>query len=164
MAYGFYEQTLNGERVIEAAGNRQFHTRLALLPEHNVGIFVAYNSTGDGGDLAEYELVEAFLDRYYPEPPISAESPAEAASGDAERLAGSYRLARSNPNRVREDPDAPRLSDRDRQRGRQHNHQRRAVTGTSRRRGALGRAALGGGRAAIDPCGGGDRHRLPPGR
>src|SRR5918993_2235817 len=97
MAYGFYEQTLNGERVIEAAGgNRQYHTRLALLPEHNVGIFVAYNSTGDGGDLAEDELVEAFLDRYYPEPPISAESPAEAASGDTERLVGSYRLTRSN--------------------------------------------------------------------
>ena len=97
MAYGFYEQTLNGERVIEAGGgNRQYHTRLALLPEHNVGIFVAYNSTGDGGDFAEYELVEAFLDRYYPEPPISAESPAEAASGDTERLVGSYRLTRSN--------------------------------------------------------------------
>jgi CubicO group peptidase (beta-lactamase class C family) len=98
MAYGFYEQTLNGERVIEAAGgNLQYHARVALVPERDVGIFVAYNSTGDGGDFAVYELLEAFLDRYYPEPPTSAaESPAEGTSGDAEALVGSYRPARSN--------------------------------------------------------------------
>jgi CubicO group peptidase (beta-lactamase class C family) len=98
MAYGFWEQTLNGERVIEASGgNLQYHARVALLPDSDVGIFVAYNSTGDGGDFAEYELVDAFLDRFYPKPPISAtKSPAEGASGDTERLVGSYRATRSN--------------------------------------------------------------------
>jgi CubicO group peptidase (beta-lactamase class C family) len=96
MAYGFYEQTINGERTIQHGGNLyQFHANLVLLPEHDVGIFVAYNSYGEGGDYAEYELVEAFLDRYYPGPPI-VEPSDEGASGNVERLAGSYRAARSN--------------------------------------------------------------------
>jgi CubicO group peptidase (beta-lactamase class C family) len=98
MAYGFYEQTINGERTIQHGGNlRQFHANLALLPEQDVGIFVAYNSYGNGGDFAEYELVEAFLDRYYPEPPPPPLEPSgEGASRNAERLAGSYRITRSN--------------------------------------------------------------------
>jgi CubicO group peptidase (beta-lactamase class C family) len=98
MAYGFYEQTINGERTIQHGGNlRQFHANLVLLPERDIGIFVAYNSYGDGGDFAEYELVEAFLDRYYPEPPPPTLEPSgEGASRNAERLAGSYRITRSN--------------------------------------------------------------------
>jgi CubicO group peptidase (beta-lactamase class C family) len=97
MAYGFYEQTINGERTIQHGGNLfQFHANLALLPEQDVGIFVAYNSYGDGGDFAEYELVEAFLDRYYPVAPPTLEPSGEGASRNAERLAGSYRITRSN--------------------------------------------------------------------
>jgi CubicO group peptidase (beta-lactamase class C family) len=97
MAYGFYEQTLNGERVIEhGGGGFQHHALVALLPERNVGIFVAYSSNGDGGDFADYELLEAFLDRYYPEPPLPAETAGDRASRNAERLAGSYRPTRSN--------------------------------------------------------------------
>ncbi len=70
MAFGFEEHTVNGERVIRHGGNlNQFHAMLALLPERGVGIFVAYNSYGTGGDFAEYELVEGFLDRFYPEAP-----------------------------------------------------------------------------------------------
>lgn len=98
MAYGFEEQTLNGERVIEHGGGQlQYHALAALLPERNVGIFVAYNSNGDGGDFAEYELVNAFLDRFYPKPqPSAVKSPGEGASGDAQRVAGGYRPTRSN--------------------------------------------------------------------
>ena len=98
MAYGFYEQTLNGERTIQHGGNLfQFHANLVLLPEHDVGLFLAYNSYGDGGDFAEYELVDAFLDRYYPEPPLPTLDPSgQEASRNAERLAGSYRITRSN--------------------------------------------------------------------
>jgi hypothetical protein len=39
--------------------------------------------------------VEAFLDRYYPEPQAPGPS-AEGASGNAKRLTGSYRPTRSN--------------------------------------------------------------------
>jgi CubicO group peptidase (beta-lactamase class C family) len=98
MAYGFSEQTLNGERTIQHGGNlEQFHAMLALLPEHDVGLFAAYNSYGDGGDFAEYELLEAFMDRYYPKAPPQALEPSnEGISGNADRVAGSYRVGRSN--------------------------------------------------------------------
>jgi CubicO group peptidase (beta-lactamase class C family) len=98
VAYGFEEQTLNGERAIVHGGDQlQYHALAALLPERNAGIFVAYNSTGNGGDYAEYELVEAFIDRFYPEPGSSAtETRGNVASGNAERVAGSYRPTRSN--------------------------------------------------------------------
>ena len=97
IALGFYEQTMNGERVIEHGGNLlRFHALAALLPEEDVGIFVAYNSYGEGGDSAEYELLGAFLDRYYPETPPAPEPSAQGASEDAELVAGSYRSTRSN--------------------------------------------------------------------
>ena len=103
MAYGFMEGTTNGERVLEHGGNLlRFHALAAMLPERNVGIFVAYNSYGEGGDFAGYELLEAFLDRYYPEatpppaPEPSAEGFADGTSGNAERVAGGYRSTRSN--------------------------------------------------------------------
>ena len=98
MGLGFYEQTVNGERVIEHGGNLfRFHALAAMVPERNVGIFVAYNSYGEGGNFAEYELLQAFFDRYYPEtPPPASESPTEGASGDAGRVAGDYRSTRSN--------------------------------------------------------------------
>lgn len=103
MGLGFYEQTVNGERAIAHGGNTPlFHSLLTLLPEENVGIFVSYNSYGEGGDRAEYELQKALMDRYYPGPPApAAEDPAEGASvegasGDAERVAGSYRSTRGN--------------------------------------------------------------------
>ena len=70
---------------------------LALLPEHDVGLFVAYNSYGDGGDFAEYELLQAFMDRYYPKaPPQALEPSGQGVSGTADRVAGSYRVGRSN--------------------------------------------------------------------
>lgn len=98
MALGFYEQNVNGERVIEHGGNLiRFHALAALLPEEDVGVFVAYNSYGEGGDFAEYELFHAFMDRYYPEaPPPAPEPSAEGASGDAGLVAGDYRSTRSN--------------------------------------------------------------------
>jgi CubicO group peptidase (beta-lactamase class C family) len=99
MAYGFMEGTMNGERVLEHGGNLfRFHALAALLPEHDVGIFVAYNSYGEDGDFAEYELVKAFMDRYYPEaaPPPAPEPLAQGPPGSAERVAGSYRSTRSN--------------------------------------------------------------------
>jgi hypothetical protein len=97
MAYGFMEQSMNGERVLEHGGNLlRFHALAALLPERDVGIFVAYNSYGEGGDFATYELLGAFLDRYYPAAAPPAPEPIAEASGNAERVAGSYRSTRSN--------------------------------------------------------------------
>ena len=99
MGLGFYEQTINGERAIQHAGNLiRFHALLTLVPERDIGVFVAYNSYGAGGDFAEYELTDAFMDRYYSEEgrPATIEPSAADAQENAERFAGSYRTTRSN--------------------------------------------------------------------
>lgn len=100
MGFGFYGQTVNGERVIEHGGNTfLYHSIAVLLPERNVGFFVSYNSYGEGeaGARGEYDLTRAFMDRYYPEETTASEpAGAEGASGDAERVVGSYRSTRGN--------------------------------------------------------------------
>ena len=99
MGLGFSEQTINGERTIQHAGNLiRFHALLTLIPERDVGVFVAYNSYGQGGDFAEYELTDAFFDRFYPEEkqPAPLRPSAADVAENAERFAGSYRITRSN--------------------------------------------------------------------
>ena len=98
MGLGFYEQTINGKRTIQHAGNLiRFHALLTLVPDRDVGVFVAYNSYGDGGDFAEYELTDAFFDRFYPKEGATPIEPSTAdAARNAERFAGSYRSTRSN--------------------------------------------------------------------
>ncbi len=82
MAYGFYEQNLNSQRLLVHAGDTiLFHSLLALLPEHNVGVFVSYNSAGGG--LARDTLLQAFLDHYYPAP---KENIPHQPAGFAERI------------------------------------------------------------------------------
>jgi hypothetical protein len=92
MCYGFWELHLNSQRIVHHAGDTfLFHSLFALLPEHRVGLFVAYNT--DRGEGAPAELLTVFLDRYYP----AAESPRPEPSPDLaalERFAGDYRAAR----------------------------------------------------------------------
>ena len=69
MAYGFVEQRRGDERILMHAGStnfEQFQSYLMLLQSHDVGLFVSFNS--EGGGPAKGELVEAFLDRYFPQP------------------------------------------------------------------------------------------------
>jgi CubicO group peptidase (beta-lactamase class C family)/uncharacterized integral membrane protein len=77
-AYGFMEISLNNVRMIGHGGDtRFFHTLLALLPEQNMGLFVSYNSMGEGegAAAARVELLRALLDRYYPAPPDALPEP-----------------------------------------------------------------------------------------
>jgi CubicO group peptidase (beta-lactamase class C family) len=93
MAYGFYEVDFNGQRAIGHGGDIfYFHSDLLLLPEHNVGLFVSFNS--DSGGEARNQIVSLFLDRYYPATAVTpVEPPADFASR-ASRYTGYYR-----PNR-----------------------------------------------------------------
>lgn len=65
--YGFFEDEFNGRRALVHGGdtNPIFSSLVVLLPEENVGLFVAHNT-------AEYHfreaLVDAFMDRYFPSP------------------------------------------------------------------------------------------------
>jgi CubicO group peptidase (beta-lactamase class C family)/Na+-transporting methylmalonyl-CoA/oxaloacetate decarboxylase gamma subunit len=94
MAYGFYQQVINGQALLAHGGDTQwFHSNLALLPAQNVGIFVSYNSPL--GTKARDTLLQAFMDRYFPGPP--SHLPAEPLPGYASRaqqIAGEYESTR----------------------------------------------------------------------
>jgi CubicO group peptidase (beta-lactamase class C family) len=67
IGFGFWERIQNGERAIWHDGDfNGFSSLLVLLPERDLGIFVACNSRGGG--MARREFFDAFLDRYAPDP------------------------------------------------------------------------------------------------
>lgn len=96
--YGFMEMRLNGQRILWHGGDTiYFHTALVLLPEKDLGLFITYNSPG--GIQARMELIQAFLDRYFPKTKgslnavnLSMSSSKSPTSG----LDGSYRSTRSS--------------------------------------------------------------------
>ena len=89
MAYGFYEQSRNGHRIIGHGGDTEaFHTSLHLIPDANLGFFVSYNSAGMGKAEPRGQLWSAFLSRYFGDSPVPA-TPA-TAKDDAAGVAGSY--------------------------------------------------------------------------
>jgi CubicO group peptidase (beta-lactamase class C family) len=91
-AYGFYEMSQNGQRVIGHGGDiNAFHSLMALLPEQNLGLFISYNSVAGAG--MSDELFHEFMDRYYP---ALAENPTPMADAakQAKRCAGTYQVMR----------------------------------------------------------------------
>jgi hypothetical protein len=90
MTFGFVEQTINGHRIISHAGDvGGFSSTLFLLPEQNVGVFASYNSAS--GHTAREELMQSFMDRYYPTAgPEPAVHSGEGSARRAAKAAGSY--------------------------------------------------------------------------
>ena len=61
MAYGFYEESRNGHRIIGHGGDTvAFHSDLHLIPDAGVGFFVSYNSAGRGQVSGRAMLWDAF--------------------------------------------------------------------------------------------------------
>lgn len=87
-AYGFYEKSSHGVRIIGHGGDTQwFHSDLALIPSDKVGVFVSYN-TNTGSVLSFSPFLSQFLDHYYPEPrPVVA---SKATKEQLQRFAGEY--------------------------------------------------------------------------
>ena len=93
-AYGFYEESANGHRIIGHGGDTEiFHSDLHLILDSDVGFFVSYNSRGKGELDARGVLFKKFLDRYFPntQPPAGQ---IENAKADAARVAGFYEGSR----------------------------------------------------------------------
>jgi hypothetical protein len=67
-AYGFYEESTNGHRIIGHGGDLQrFHSDLHLILDVNTGFFISYNSKGIGDlGLDRQRLLQMFMDRYFP--------------------------------------------------------------------------------------------------
>ncbi len=94
MAHGFIEETFNGYRAIGHSGNTLlFNTGLYLIPELDLGIFVSYNG-GLGTEWAN--LVQLFMDRYYPEKQPPEPKPLENRREALMQLIGEYLPARTN--------------------------------------------------------------------
>lgn len=92
MTLGWIEMNVLGERLITHGGDTLlFHSLLALLPEHDTGIFLSFNAA-DGG-TARNQILHAFIERYIggTERPL----PALGAS-DATLYTGAYTMSRQN--------------------------------------------------------------------
>ncbi|WP_424100716.1 serine hydrolase domain-containing protein [Moorena producens] len=64
--YGFFERFVNNQRIIEHGGSMSGYTNLLfLIPEQKLGFYIAYNRNTLNENLRD-DLVEQFLDRYYP--------------------------------------------------------------------------------------------------
>jgi CubicO group peptidase (beta-lactamase class C family) len=98
-AYGFFDFSDNGQQTLGHTGYcPPMHSILLLLPDQNLGIFVAYNSK-DVGELTTQHLgfQRAFFDHYYSEPAIEPIQPPAGFAERAGRFVGSYRFS-SNPH------------------------------------------------------------------
>ena len=94
MAYGFYEESRNGHRIIGHAGDTQyFHSDLHLVLDAGVGFFVSYNSAGRGQVSPRTILWQAFMDRYFPSQP-SSQATLSTSAQDARSVSGKYLLSR----------------------------------------------------------------------
>lgn len=99
MVYGFWERRVNGRRIIFHNGDTfLYHAALYLLPEENLGIFVAYS--GDIRSQAADKLLRAFMDHYYPAPFLAELSPPAGAAARIAAFTGEYHMARSNDSTV----------------------------------------------------------------
>jgi len=96
---GFYQQNVNGHRVIAHGGDTDyFHSLLTLYIDDGVGVFVSVNGVGKAGmgEFLRDNLFNGFSDRYFPrataETPVSV-SPA-TAKAHAKMIAGLYMTTR----------------------------------------------------------------------
>jgi CubicO group peptidase (beta-lactamase class C family) len=92
--YGFFDFSDNGQRTLGHSGEfpPTMHSLLLLLPDQDLGVFVAYNSQG-GGALTNQHLgfQRAFFDHYYPAPAVASIQPPRDFADRADRFQGSYR-------------------------------------------------------------------------
>ena len=86
MLHGFYEMNRNGVRIYGHGGDTLwFHSQMALFPDHDLGVFLSFNT--DVGNPAAF--IDAFVEEYFP-----AEPEIEVADVDVGRFAGFYRMIR----------------------------------------------------------------------
>ena len=94
-AHGFWERQVNGLRIIGHGGDTWlFHSQLILIPEERTGLLVVYN-TQTAASPARDELVQAFLDKFYPAPVDIPPKPRASARAALGRYAGWYGLTRN---------------------------------------------------------------------
>lgn len=96
---GFYEQNINGHRVLAHGGDTVlFHSDLLLFVDDGIGLYVSVNAAGHErqGAWLRDKLFEAFADRYLPDtrPAPRPEVDEATARQHAQQMAGAYRNTR----------------------------------------------------------------------
>jgi hypothetical protein len=84
----------NGQRALGHNGSTSgFNTLLLLMPEQNLGVFVAYNSESAGNLVLQHlGFQRAFFDHYYPASTVEAIQPLAEFANRAGRFEGTYQL------------------------------------------------------------------------
>ncbi len=101
MLHGFFPMDWNGEKIYGHGGDTiWFHSLTAMMPERNLGVFVAFNT--DSGAKACNEFTPAFFDHYFPRPLPKEPTPAKNKSTRIARFAGTYFPSRSSFSDVTE--------------------------------------------------------------
>jgi CubicO group peptidase (beta-lactamase class C family) len=95
---GFYEDYVNGRRIIGHGGDTNyFHSELGLLEEEGVGYFVSVN-TGGKAALVPRHFVRAFMNHYFPAR-LPVITPPDDFASRAGRYTGHYRAIRHSYTR-----------------------------------------------------------------
>ena len=93
IALGFYQQDINGHRVIAHGGDlNYFHSDLALFIDDHVGLFISVNAPGKEGmgEMLRVRLFNAFADRYFPKPETLAPIDKATQQAHAALIAGTW--------------------------------------------------------------------------
>jgi len=92
LLHGFYRSDRNGQIVFGHGGDtNQFHSSMSMLPEHDLGVFVSFNS--DPGAAARSKVAVAFIDHFFP--PAGGPPSPEPVDVDLSDYAGEYIPLRS---------------------------------------------------------------------
>ncbi|UNU41338.1 class A beta-lactamase-related serine hydrolase [Sphingopyxis sp. YF1] len=97
MALGFYEQNINGRKVLSHAGDSiVFHSQLWMFPGEKVGLYMSMNAAGSDKVSAAIRnhLFTAFADRYFPGAPHDGRVDAATARAHARMMVGTYNKTR----------------------------------------------------------------------
>jgi CubicO group peptidase (beta-lactamase class C family) len=101
-AYGFANISDNGQWTLGHQGySPPMNSQLLLLPDQNLGVFVAYN-TKEIGELTtqHFGFQRAFFDHYYPASAADPLQPPADFAARAARFVGTYRLNESSETTV----------------------------------------------------------------
>ena len=89
ITYGLFEHLENDQQLFlrdgDGIGTR---SRMVLFPDQNMGFFISYNSGASG---LRMDIVNAFLDHYYPVADSNTPAPMEGYQKRAPQFAGTYR-------------------------------------------------------------------------
>ncbi len=90
--YGFMDMSIKCQQIIGHGGNTfWFHSLMALFPQHNLGLFVSFNS--DGGAMAYQNVLGVFVDQYF-EKKKELNPAIELSKDYMNKFAGNYKINR----------------------------------------------------------------------